>query len=225
VLIVEPDVGCRASLAGLLSNAGASVQACSTAGEALRALEWTVPDVLLSDVMLPDIDGFELIRTLRSRESNDVPRVPAIALTTAATVGDRIKALAAGFTTHLLKPVDADDFIVAVAKMAGLTAAAPAAAIDPTPIALRDYAPTIYELPFPDRSVLSPDRSVLSSLRRPLVTIRDWLTAVDTDLGETLTVEARAQLAEASAALRSLIELLARGVGVATSVPPSNALR
>ena len=201
VLIVDGNDDCRESLTTLLGVEGALVQCCATARDALRLIEKALPSVVISDTRLPEVDGYQLMRMIRVHRCAAVAHLPAIALTAAATVNERIKTLAAGFTTHLTRPVDAEELIAAIASLSGLATLDRAASVD-APINLRDYEPTIYELPAPE-----PDG--VGSLRGPLVSIREWLTSLDVKIGSALTVEARAQIAQLAGGIVTLIELLA----------------
>ncbi|HEX8353955.1 MAG TPA: response regulator [Pyrinomonadaceae bacterium] len=120
VLVVEDEADTRELIAFTLSRCGAEVMTARTADEALRALgEWS-PEVLLSDVGLPGMDGYEFIRKVRELSADSAGGVPpAAALTAYAGVEDRLRALAAGFQTHLAKPLDPSELIAVVAKLAG----------------------------------------------------------------------------------------------------------
>ncbi len=119
VLLVEDDADARGVLRLILEIAGAKVEAVGSVREALRAFDGFRPDVLVSDIGMPDEDGYALIRHLRAREA-DGGHVPAIALTGYVSAEDRARLLAAGFQTHLRKPVDPDTLEAAVASLASL---------------------------------------------------------------------------------------------------------
>jgi len=117
VLVVEDEPDTREFLSRLLSNHGASVRTAASAADAVAAFRQLRPDVLISDIGLPDVDGYQLIRQIR-REDEDAPDdVPAIALTAYARSEDRTRALLAGFQDHLAKPLDAIELVRAVAGM------------------------------------------------------------------------------------------------------------
>jgi CheY-like chemotaxis protein len=78
------------------------------------------PDVIVSDVGMPDEDGYSLIRRVRARDGDAGGTIPAIALTGYVRPEDRARLLAAGFQTHLRKPVDPDEIVAAVASLAGI---------------------------------------------------------------------------------------------------------
>jgi CheY-like chemotaxis protein len=76
------------------------------------------PDVLISDIEMPNEDGYALVRKLRSLEDELAPRLPAVALTAHASIEDRMQALAAGFDTHVSKPVEPAELVTVVASLA-----------------------------------------------------------------------------------------------------------
>ena len=102
-----------------LAQHGGDVTAVTTAAEALSLLTDSKFDVLISDIGMPDMDGYELIRELRKREAGTDVRLPAAALTAYARVQDRMRAVLAGYSTHIAKPVDATELITVVASLAG----------------------------------------------------------------------------------------------------------
>ena len=116
VLLVEDEKDARTLTATLLERQGARVTAAGTASEALAALEAEVPDVLLSDIAMPGMDGYELIR--RVREKDAWSRIPAAALTAFVSPTDRGRALLAGFDTHVPKPVEPAELMAVVAALA-----------------------------------------------------------------------------------------------------------
>jgi signal transduction histidine kinase len=119
VLVVEDEDDTRDLLAISLEQCGARVTAVSTVADALASFEPSPPDVLVSDLAMPDEDGFALIRQIRARPASQGGSVPAAALTAYARTEDRARALAAGFQRHLPKPLDPSDLIAVVAGLAG----------------------------------------------------------------------------------------------------------
>ena len=90
------------------------------AGSAAVAFDTIVrfrPDVLVSDIGMPDENGYSLIRRLRALDQDGCGTIPSIALTAYARAEDRARALAAGFTAHLGKPVSPDELVSAVAHL------------------------------------------------------------------------------------------------------------
>jgi signal transduction histidine kinase/ActR/RegA family two-component response regulator len=110
VLVVEDDEDARELLRMNLESAGASVEAVATASDARREMLEGPPDVLVSDIRLPEEDGYSLLRSLRGLGVD----TPAIALTAFARREDAEAARAAGFQMHMAKPVDAERLIGAV---------------------------------------------------------------------------------------------------------------
>ena len=89
-----------------------------SAAEALVLVEAQRPDVLVTDIGMPDADGFELLRRVRALGPERGGRVPAIALTAFARSEDRTRALRAGFLVHVSKPVDPSELVATVASVA-----------------------------------------------------------------------------------------------------------
>jgi len=114
VLLVEDDEDMRAMVRAALDAAGAHVIAVASAPQARRALSERCPDVLISDIAMPDEDGYSLVRSLRASGV----QVPAIALTAYARPEDEEEARAAGFQVHITKPVMPARLIDAVAELA-----------------------------------------------------------------------------------------------------------
>jgi CheY-like chemotaxis protein len=102
-----------------LTQHGASVTGVTSAAEALSALEHSQFDLLISDIAMPETDGYAFIRQVRRRESGSEKRLPAVALTAYARVQDRMRAIVAGYNTHIAKPVEANELVTVVASLAG----------------------------------------------------------------------------------------------------------
>jgi signal transduction histidine kinase/ActR/RegA family two-component response regulator len=115
VLVVDDDIETRLALETVLEHAGAKVKTASSVPEALQACESEGPDVVITDLAMPEADGYELLRTLRRKRSD---YVPVLALTGAATPQERQSVLDAGFTLHLTKPVEPAELLTAVAMAA-----------------------------------------------------------------------------------------------------------
>ncbi len=116
VLVVDDEPDARELLRAVLAEAGALVETARSAAEGLEVLQRFQPNVLVSDIGMPDEDGYAFLRRVRS-----LPRggaIPAIALTAYAREEDRVRALSIGYTTHLGKPVDPDALRRAVANLA-----------------------------------------------------------------------------------------------------------
>ncbi|MFP5262340.1 MAG: ATP-binding protein [Blastocatellia bacterium] len=119
VLVVEDDQDTREALGIILGSEGASVKVAATVREAFKVLERWQPDVLVSDIGMPDEDGYALIEQLRSRAPEKGGRIPAIALTGYVGAKDGERALSAGYHIYLAKPTQLDDLIKAIASLAG----------------------------------------------------------------------------------------------------------
>jgi CheY-like chemotaxis protein len=125
VLVVEDDGDSRSFIVQMLQDWGCLVRTAATAGEAAAAFEREPPDVLLSDIGLPDMSGYDLIRRIRSLAPEMGGQVPAAALTAYASAQDRRKALGTGYLLHIAKPVEAAELMSAVAALARYAAARP----------------------------------------------------------------------------------------------------
>ena len=106
-------------LSEILGQCKARVVTAGSAEEALERLREEPPDVLVSDVGMPDEDGYALISKVRRLPKDKGGRTPAVALTAYARAEDRTKALRAGFDMHLPKPVQPTEFLLVVARAAG----------------------------------------------------------------------------------------------------------
>jgi CheY-like chemotaxis protein len=106
VLVVEDECDTRDVLDMLLREAGADVQSVADAEAALSVVRAKPPDVLISDIGMPQVDGYDLIRQIRGLAPDAGGRTPAIALTAFAHGADHREALRAGYDRHLAKPVD-----------------------------------------------------------------------------------------------------------------------
>ena len=125
VLVVEDDEDTRELVRRLLTDCRAEVVAVESAREALEEVRRFRPHVLLSDIGLPQQDGYQLMRTLRGRSVEQGGSTPAAALTAFARSEDRMRALRAGFQLHLAKPVNANELITVVASLASRPGARP----------------------------------------------------------------------------------------------------
>ena len=114
VLIVDDDRDTLDLLSAALTLRSARVTTASSADEAIRALKFFRPDVLISDIAMPGEDGYELIQKVIAMDV--VPAIPAIAISAYAKQEDKERALAAGFQRYLAKPVELGEFITAVAE-------------------------------------------------------------------------------------------------------------
>lgn len=114
VLTVDDEPDTREVLKVLLTQRGAEVMTVASASESLVALETFQPDILVSDIGMPNVDGYGLLQQLRSLPAEKGGQIPAIALTAYAGEIDQQRALAAGFQTHISKPIDPDQLIATI---------------------------------------------------------------------------------------------------------------
>lgn len=117
ILVVDDDTDSRDFVAFVLEQDGAFVMTASSADEALQSLAEVKLDVLVSDISMPDMDGYMLIHEVRTRTPEQGGQIPAIALTAFARNNDHEKALNAGFQMHLSKPLNPEKLIVAIVKL------------------------------------------------------------------------------------------------------------
>src|SRR5689334_18733319 len=119
VLLVEDDDDSRKLVGAMLKRYGVRVTSTKSVAEAVSVFSTDVPDLLLSDIGMPDEDGYELIRKLRALPPEQGGQIPAIALTGYASRKDRERALAAGYNQHMAKPIEQADMIAAIAALIG----------------------------------------------------------------------------------------------------------
>jgi CheY-like chemotaxis protein len=118
VVAVDDDADAVTLVAELLEAAGARVRTAASADDALRLIETEPPQVLVTDLGMPQVDGFQLIDRIRTHHNPLVRRVAAAALTAYARSEDRVKALRAGFQIHLAKPIDPTELVTTIAALA-----------------------------------------------------------------------------------------------------------
>jgi signal transduction histidine kinase/PAS domain-containing protein len=121
VLVVDDESDAREILTMVLTEQGARVIAVGSVTEAIDAIERAKPDVLVSDIGMPREDGYTLIRLVKAMEKR-IGKIPAAALTAYAGVHDRTRALLAGYSSHLPKPIEPAELAAVVANLAGRTA-------------------------------------------------------------------------------------------------------
>ncbi len=117
VLVVEDNTDTRDFIKIVLEQSGAEVTAVESVGEAMKCLDVSSPDVLISDIAMPGEDGYQLIRMLRDLEQQRGGKIPAIALSAYARLEDQMQALTAGFQMHVPKPVTPTVLVAAVAQL------------------------------------------------------------------------------------------------------------
>lgn len=118
ILAVDDEADTRELLKAVFEQCGARVVTAASSQEALRLLAETKPDVLISDIGMPDEDGYELIRKVRSLPFESGGKTPAVALTAYARAEDRLRALRTGYQMHVSKPVELAELVAIVASLA-----------------------------------------------------------------------------------------------------------
>jgi CheY-like chemotaxis protein len=118
VLVIDDDPDTCDMIRSILEQCGGVVETTTNADSGLELFRSWTPDVVVSDIGLPETDGFELIRRIRNDERSSATKTPAIALTAFARIEDRVKALAAGFQMHVAKPVEPAELLTIVASLA-----------------------------------------------------------------------------------------------------------
>ena len=122
IMVVDDDGDSRSFMCQLLEDRGASVVSAESTSDALTSFTQARPDVLVSDIGMPDEDGYSLIRRVRALPRERGGRTPAVALTAYAQSEDRTRALLAGFGNHVAKPVDPQELVAVVASLVGRAA-------------------------------------------------------------------------------------------------------
>lgn len=121
ILVVEDELDALDLLAIDLREHGAQVTGVASASEALELLGKEHFDLLISDIGMADTDGYSLIKQIRKQETSEEERIPAIALTAYARAQDRLRAISAGYNSHVAKPVDIRELVSVVKCLTGKT--------------------------------------------------------------------------------------------------------
>jgi CheY-like chemotaxis protein len=116
-LVVEDHEDLRELMCAVLEVAGMTVLSAPSASEALDVLRATRVDIIVSDIGMPEEDGYDFIRRVRSSREQAIAGIPAIAVTAYASAEDRARAMLAGFNVHVTKPYDVEELITAVRKV------------------------------------------------------------------------------------------------------------
>jgi CheY-like chemotaxis protein len=119
IIVVDDEADSRRLIAEMLKHYGASVANFASAEEVLKALPQSGWDFLVSDIGMPDVDGYELIKRVRGTDAGR--HLPAIALSAYAREADRKKAVVAGYQMHLAKPVEPAELAAAIAGLVAKT--------------------------------------------------------------------------------------------------------
>jgi PAS domain S-box-containing protein len=125
-LVVDDEADARSLIARLIEERGGAVATAASAEEALATLIARPVDILISDIGMPDMDGYELVRKIRMLDDPRLRSIMAIALTAYARAEDRQRALLAGYQMHLAKPVEPRELIAGIASLLNVRAEADA---------------------------------------------------------------------------------------------------
>lgn len=117
ILVVEDEADTQELIVFTLEQNGAIVSAVRAGEQALQILEQTEQHLLISDIGMPEMDGYTLMRQIRTHQSEKIRDIAAIALTACANEADQREAKASGFQAHLVKPVDPDELVSAIVKV------------------------------------------------------------------------------------------------------------
>ncbi len=119
ILVVDDEADSRDLITTILSRCGSEVRCSESAADAMTEVRHWKPDLLVSDIGMPDEDGYSLIGKLRRMKSKLGREIPAVALTAYATIEDRSRALSSGFQMHVPKPIDPEVLVRQLANAAG----------------------------------------------------------------------------------------------------------
>jgi CheY-like chemotaxis protein len=118
VLVVDDNADTLELVTFILEEYGTEVITAASATEAIAAIAQSQPNILISDIAMPGVDGYSLIRKLRTLSSEGGGQIPAIALTAYANEEERTRVLDSGFQMHIAKPVDPTELVAVVANLA-----------------------------------------------------------------------------------------------------------
>jgi PAS domain S-box-containing protein len=124
LLVVDDEIDTCEMLSVAFGEVGASVKIATSGEQALALIEEWPPDMLICDINMPDMDGYQVIRQIRAREGHTQTPLPAIALTALARVEDQVKALAAGYQMHVPKPIELSELFAIVVGLLDMVAEA-----------------------------------------------------------------------------------------------------
>ena len=119
ILVVDDEPDSRELVATILKRSGGDVRCSQSAAEAIQTFKEWQPDLLVSDLAMPNEDGFALLKKVRKLKSKRAREIPAVALSAYASDEDRALSLAKGFQIHLTKPIEPDNLVASVAAVAG----------------------------------------------------------------------------------------------------------
>jgi DNA-binding NarL/FixJ family response regulator len=143
LLLVDDEPGLRQAVQAYLEDSGFEVQVASNAREGWELLQQTAPELVISDIMMPQVDGYQFLKQMR--EDSRFETLPVVFLTARGMTGDRIQGYQAGCDAYLSKPFDPDELVAIVSNLLARRAAANKAASDDTPD-IADMARQIAEI-------------------------------------------------------------------------------
>jgi CheY-like chemotaxis protein len=117
ILVVEDDPDARELMHAVLEQRGARVRSAESVARAFELLTDALPDLVVSDIAMPEEDGVAFLLRLRAMPATDGGRLPAIAVSAYTSVTDRARALSAGFSHYLFKPVDFEELCGTIRKL------------------------------------------------------------------------------------------------------------
>lgn len=121
VLVVDDNDDCLCIVTFILSDYQAQTKTATSVDEAIEAIEEWKPDIVISDIGMPDKDGYSLVTSIRNKEASMGGFLPAVALTSYAYPEDISEAIDAGFQEVICKPFEPDDLVAVVARLTGQT--------------------------------------------------------------------------------------------------------
>jgi CheY-like chemotaxis protein len=119
ILVVDDEADSRELVSAILTRCGSEVKCCDSAAEALMVFVDWKPDLLVSDIGMPNEDGYTLIKKLRKLRLKRAKQIPAVALTAYATKEDKARTLSAGFQIHVAKPIEPESLVTSIAAAMG----------------------------------------------------------------------------------------------------------
>ena len=123
ILVVEDDADGRELIKRVLDECGARVLTAASAAEGLASIKADAPDLLVSDIGMAAMDGYEFLKLVRAADPSNGAAIPAIALSAFVRPEDKARALAAGYAAHVSKPADPSQLVATIATVAGRRAA------------------------------------------------------------------------------------------------------
>jgi hypothetical protein len=117
VLVVDDDTDTTAVVSAILRAAHAEAVTAASVSDAMEVLDRWEPDILISDISMPDEDGYDLIRKVRARPADKRGQIPAIALTALARTQDRLKVLSTGYQMDVPKPIEPIELAIVIASL------------------------------------------------------------------------------------------------------------